>query len=191
MDFAFLGNTSNGSNGGRGFGGRTGGPPPPRTPPEMVYVTVKLSQVVVVDLPYQTPRATAIRNYCASFLLDSNNRRLIYFRRENGWTNIALDATPMEPKLTMEPAALCRLLDAKLTQCPDVQRVEFKSESGEVVTLDQIDVLPFMPLVGVSPPAPEVEVSGVEIHALVREAINKIEESTVDMARRHVFRWMK
>jgi len=185
MDFSFLGRGNNAPPQ-RGFGGRGGGQPRASTPPEVVNVVVTLCQIVKVDIPYMTPRSTTIRAYCASFLLDENNRRLLFFRKETGWTNVSLDATPAQPLLTMEPAKLCREIEAKFANCPDVQKVVFKTEDGMVVTCDQIDNLPFRPLVGTAEVPEEPEVTGTEIHQLVRDAINKVEEESASLHRQIV-----
>ena len=183
MDFSFLGRGNNASSQ-RGFGGRASSMQPrTSTPPEVVNVVVSLTQIVKVDIPYMTPRSTTIRAYCASFLLDENNRRLLFFRKETGWTNVSLEATPAQPLLTMEPAKLCRAIEAKLAACPDVQKVVFKTEDGTVVTCDEIDNLPFTPLVGTAEVPEEPEVTGTEIHQLVRDAINKVEEESASLHR--------
>ena len=69
------------------------------SPPEDVCATVYLNQIVHVDLPFNTARASAIRQYCGSFLVDDRGRRLLIFRKEtNGWTNIHHDSTALETK---------------------------------------------------------------------------------------------
>ena len=133
--FAFL----SGKNAARG-GLAPGARKMPATPAEDLIVVVDASQVVKVLLPFNTARAPAIRQYAQSYLVDENNRRVLIFRKdmEGGpaWTNIALDATAFEPKLTM---------------CPDIARIIFKSTGGAVLELSDIERMEFLPLVGVAP----------------------------------------
>ena len=107
------------------------------TPAEDLLVVVDASQVVKVLLPFNTARAPAIRQFAQAYLVDDNNRRVLIFRKEMeggpAWTNIALEATAQEPRLTMPPYELCVLVDAKMSMCPDVARVIFKSTGGAVL----------------------------------------------------------
>ena len=56
-----------GRGGGRGGGG--GGSPQVTTPRESVHAQVLSNKIVAVDLPYGTPRATAIRQFTNSRVL--------------------------------------------------------------------------------------------------------------------------
>ena len=53
-------------------------------------------------------------------------------RGQPGWSNIALDATPQAPSLTMEPLELCNLLETKMPVSPDVSKVTFKDAGARV-----------------------------------------------------------
>ena len=149
--FAFLSGKSAGSRGTLTNGSRK----LPATPAEDLLVVVDASQVVRVLLPFNTARAPAIRQYAQSYLVDENNRRVLIFRKDMdggpAWTNIALDATAYEPKLTMAPYELCVLVETKMSMCPDVARVLFKSTGGAVITLSDIERIEFLPLTGVAP----------------------------------------
>ena len=112
--FAFLA----GKNSGRG-GFSAAARKAPMTPAEDLLVVVDASQVVKVLLPFNTARAPAIRQFAQAYLVDDNNRRVLIFRKEMeggpAWTNIALEATAQEPRLTMPPYELCVLVDAKMS----------------------------------------------------------------------------
>ena len=105
------------------------------TPPEDVSAKFALSRVVTLEVPFNTPKAAAIRAFVSARLLTEDNRRLFIFRRETGntWTNIALDSTPAEPKITGEPAEIARKLESILAMCPDVNRVLLYDPDGNVV----------------------------------------------------------
>jgi hypothetical protein len=133
----------------------------PATPAENLVVFVDRSQVVKVMIPFNMNRAPAIRQFCQSYLVDSANRRVLVFRKDMdggpAWTNIALEATAQEPRLTMEPYELCVLIDAKMGMCPDVANVIFKAPDETVLQLADIERIDFLPLVGVAPePVAEV-----------------------------------
>lgn len=137
--FAFLSGKNGSSRGGFSNGARK----LPATPAEDLIVVVDASRVVKVLLPFNTARAPAIRQFAQSYLVDDQNRRVLIFRKdmEGGpaWTNIALDATAYEPKLTMAPYELCVLVETKMAMCPDIARVIFRSVSGTVITLADIN----------------------------------------------------
>ena len=119
------------------------------SPPEDVCATVYLNQIVHVDLPFNTARASAIRQYCGSFLVDDRGRRLLIFRKEtNGWTNIHHDSTAGQPKLTIDPVSFCEKLVSCLGSCPDVGRVKLYDESGAHIDVETVRLMPFAPLEG-------------------------------------------
>ena len=108
------------------------------SPRENVTAVFQLSQIVILRVPYGTPRSGAIRAFIAARLLNENNQRLFIFRRDTGnsWTTIALDATPSEPKLTAPPAEIARKLTTILTTCADVGTVTLFDESNNVLTAE-------------------------------------------------------
>ena len=56
----------------------------PATPAEDLVVKVYFSQIVMVGLPYNSPKAASIRQHAAAFLVDDNNRRVVVFRKDMG-----------------------------------------------------------------------------------------------------------
>ena len=128
----------------------------PTTPPENIRVVIATSQIVAVHLPFQTPRAAAVRQFMHARVLNQNNQKMFYWRREtnNLWTNIALDSRPDVPKLTATPVEAAIALTTVLTQCPDVGNVQLFTDSDppftNEITLEDVKAMVFDPI-GPSP----------------------------------------
>lgn len=135
----------------------------PATPPESIRAVFSTSQIVAVHLPFQTPRAAAVRQFMHARVLNNNNQKMFYWRREtnNLWTNIALDSRPDAPKITATPVEAATALTTVLTTCPDVGDVKLFTDSDPPVeiTLDDVKAMVFDPL-GPSPQHPLNEASG-------------------------------
>ena len=170
--------------GGRGNGGRgVGAAPALTTPREAVPATFHKSRVVVLHVPFQTPRASAIRQFVAARLLNENNQRLFVFRTATGntWTNISLASTPTNPALTAEPAEIARKLTTILTTCTDVSTVTLHNEEGAVITAEQVSNMTFDDLQDQAAAAPtdgntQADVTVAQLHQVVRDTYSKIEE---------------
>ena len=134
----------------------------PATPPEIIRATFSTSQIVAVSLPFQTPRAASVRQFMHARVLNKQNQKMFYWRREtnNLWTNIALDSRPDAPKITASPMEAATALTTVLTQCPDVGEVKLFNDADPPVeiTIDDINVMVFDPL-GPSPQYPTAEAS--------------------------------
>jgi hypothetical protein len=128
----------------------------PTTPPEIIRAVIATSQIVAVHLPFQTPRAAAVRQFMHARVLNKNNQKMFYWRREtnNLWTNIALDSRPDAPKLTATPVEAAIALTTVLTQCPDVGNVQLFTDSEppftNEITLEDVKAMVFDPI-GPSP----------------------------------------
>ena len=98
----------------------------------------------------------------AAFLLNERNERMFVFRPASGqmeatWTTVALDSTATVPKLTIDPYNACdRLVNILGKQCPDVSMVMLSDQYGNVITLEQVRAIPFIPLPGGLPGVTEM-----------------------------------
>ena len=186
LTFAHLNINGNGRNNQFGGGQRAVAPP---TPLEEVTVVVNVSQIVKVLLPFMTARAASIRQWAQARLVDSNGRRLIVFRPEPvGWTNVDLRSVPENPLLTMEPVQFTRECIDKLGQSPDVLRVILKNSAEEVITIEQVEAMAFLPLVAAMPnpeptPPPAVEINYNDLLAKVSQMIIVLDEMKINTAR--------
>lgn len=177
---------------GRGRG-RGGAPPVAVTAPrESVTAIFHVNKIVLVELPYMTPRSGPIRSFCQVRLLNEQNERLLVFRpnMNNSWTNIHLQSTAAAPRLTAQPDEMARKLCNVLTQCPDVSNVILKNEAGETLTMEQAIELPYQNLEdnavnqAVEEEVPDVSVT--QLAQLVRDVFERVVENEQAVERKLV-----
>ena len=90
------------------------------TPAEPVVIIVCATSIIKLTIPFGTPRAKAIRSYMHTNIVTADGAKIFIYTDASGWTNVALDSTLSEPKLTEEPAATVRAAKAAFTACTGV-----------------------------------------------------------------------
>ena len=119
-----------------------------KTPKEPVDAIAYKNQVVQLKIPFQTPRASEIRTFMHTHLLnDETQQRLFVFRKGNGWTNIHLEASAANPKITWLPHAILHKVFL-LEKCEAVSRLTVKKgagfdDEGATILFDDIEALDF------------------------------------------------
>ena len=114
-------------------------------PLERIRAIVSKKGIVGVAVPFQTPRANAVRQFIHARLLNRHNQKIFLWRAvmNNMWTNIALNSTPERPELTATPVECCILLMTVLIQCPDVGEVNLYDEEDKILSLDDVKRMEF------------------------------------------------
>ena len=86
-------------------------------PLERIRAIVSKKGIVGVAVPFQTPRANAVRQFIHARLLNRHNQKIFLWRAvmNNMWTNIALNSTPERPELTATPVECCIALMTALS----------------------------------------------------------------------------
>lgn len=128
-----------------------GTPAPPRTPPENCEAVLYQNQIVKLNIPHNTPRSKGIRDFIKTYMLNEKNERMFIFRTETGWTTIAFNSRPDVPVVTIHPIRCAEACTTVLVQCPDVATVTLKNANNDVMTLDQVRAMPFLPLPSQTP----------------------------------------
>jgi hypothetical protein len=121
------------------------------TPKEPVTLTCQKNQIFQLKLPFQTPRASGIREFMHSNMLNDDGKKLFIFRKETEWTNVALDASAEDPKTTWLPHATLHKVFL-FEHCQDVSKLTVKlgggfDEVGHIIEREDIEALEFDPLV--------------------------------------------
>lgn len=137
------------------FGAATKGKAP-STPLEGVSMTVHKNQICELHMPFNTPRAGAIRHWTATYCTNpATNVRLWVWRKNINWTTVALDSTNEMPKLTGTPAEIVLVTRREMNRCPEVSEFKVFDWNKNVITDDgTMEYMDFDPLVPVNEPAP-------------------------------------
>ena len=94
-------------------------------PREAVILVANKNQVITALIPYNSKQAATIRQHM-HLNITIDGQRVFLFRPINGWTNIALDATETNPKLTANPITALKLAYTKFNECTAVSSVTIK-----------------------------------------------------------------
>ena len=106
---------------------------------EAVMLVADKNQIITAIVPYNSPQAAAIRQHMHSNIT-VDGQRVFIFRQVNGWTNIALDSTAENPKLTADPITVLKLAFTKFSECTAVSTVTIKwAGTDENLTYEDID----------------------------------------------------
>lgn len=117
-------------------------------PKEDLTVKVALNQIVEVVVPFNTPRARAIRTHLNTHFLAPDGQRALIFRGlpVPAWTNIHKESTPTQPMVTMEPTVFCEKLMEIVPLSEDIGEVKFVDEHGKPIKYEDIRSFEFVPL---------------------------------------------
>jgi len=101
--------------------------------PEPVVLLVDKSQVITAMIPYNSKNAPLVRAHMHEHI-QHEGRKVFIFRAANGWTNIGLDSTAENPKLTCEPITTLKTAWAAFAACPHVGKltIRWKGEDKEL-----------------------------------------------------------
>jgi hypothetical protein len=108
------------------------------TAAEPVKLVVNPIQIIQAGIPFNTAKASAIRNHMHANIL-FNGQRIFIFRQGNGWTNISLNSTASDPALTCAPAEALKIAYTSFKSCPDVSDVTIEMVNGTTVNSSDID----------------------------------------------------
>jgi hypothetical protein len=118
-------------------------------PKEPIVATVQKNQIMQLDIPHQTPRAAGIRNYMHTHMLTDDQRplKIWVYRPATKWTNVALDSTTQDPKLTWLPHATLHKIFL-FEKCDDVSNVQVKkgpgfADEGQLILQEDIEGIEF------------------------------------------------
>lgn len=127
----------------------------PGGPPEQVELQVCLTQKVQSHIPYMTPRAGAIRAAMNANITTPEGNRIFMFRKDdNSWTNVAIDSTPHQPKITCDPIYAVEKAYNVFSRLSDVSNVKITDDAGKTITLADVKQLPFRSLEDVATDVP-------------------------------------
>ena len=108
-------------------------------PREPVTLVADKNQIITALIPYNSKQAAPIRLHMHSNIL-IDGQRVFIFRTINGWTNVSLESTESNPKLTADPITVLKLAHTKFSECPAVSTVTIKwAGSDEILTYEDID----------------------------------------------------
>ena len=116
-----------------------------------------------------------------------DGQRVFLFRPINGWTNIALDATETNPKLTANPITALKLAYTKFNECTAVSSVTIKWEgSDEILTYDDIDNMEdkFVALPESQTPIAETKTDAEFLMDKLNEIDKKIDDKIVELGKK-------
>ena len=86
--------------------------------------------------------AGKIREFMHEYVRNEEGQKIFIFRQVNGWTNIALDATEANPKLTADPITTLIKASTEFAKCSAVSKVEIKwSGTDEILGFDDIAMM--------------------------------------------------
>jgi hypothetical protein len=116
--------------------------------PEPVMLVAHTSQVITLEIPFNTPAASSIRSYMHTHCVTDEPpvKKLFIYRSNNGWTNIGLDSTEEAPKLTADVNYTLKTAWRTFNECPHVSTFTMRKEDGKEFVYDDIDSLTFDPL---------------------------------------------
>jgi hypothetical protein len=116
--------------------------------PEPVTLIAAKSQVITLNIPFNTPAAQSIRTYMHTHCVSDGvpAQKLFIYRSANGWTNIALDSTEQSPKLTADVYYTLKTAWRTFNDCSHVSNLTMRNEDGSTFEYDDIDKMEFIPL---------------------------------------------
>ena len=154
-------------------------------PLERIRAIVSKKGIVGVAVPFQTPRANAVRQFIHARLLNRNNQKMFLWRAvmNNMWTNIALNSTPERPELTATPVECCIALMTILIQCPDVGEVNLYDEEDKILMLDDVKRMEFDDLTMPGPMSVS-EAANMPLPSLPSPPLEAVVEKVNEIARK-------
>jgi hypothetical protein len=110
--------------------------------PEPVTLVADKSQVITAIIPFSTKMASKIREHMHEYVRNDEGQKIFIFRQVNGWTNISLEATEDNPKLTEDPIKTLIKAWTEFNRCPSVSKVDIKwTGSDTVLGYDDIPLM--------------------------------------------------
>ena len=152
-------------------------------PREPVTLIADKNQVITALIPYNSAHAAVIRQHMHSNIT-VDNQRLFLFRPVNGWSNVALDSTAENPKLTADPITVLKLAHTKFSECSAVSTVTIKwAGSEEVLNYEDIDKMEpmFIPLPESQGPVAEAKTEGEFLMDKLNEVDNKVDDKILGL----------
>ena len=152
-------------------------------PREPVTLIADKNQVITALIPYNSAHAAVIRQHMHSNIT-VDNQRLFLFRPVNGWSNIALDSTAENPKLTADPITVLKLAHTKFSECSAVSTVTIKwAGSDEVLNYEDIDNMEpmFIPLPESQGPVAEAKTEGEFLMDKLNEVDKKVDDKILGL----------
>ena len=149
-------------------------------PREPVTLIADKNQVITALIPYNSAHAAVIRQHMHSNIT-VDNQRLFLFRPVNGWSNVALDSTAENPKLTADPITVLKLAHTKFSECSAVSTVTIKwAGSDEVLNYEDIDKMEpmFIPLPESQGPVAEAKTEGEFL--MDKDKLNEVDKKVDD-----------
>jgi len=146
LSFSNMDAPDDGRNGGFGASVKGKGP---ATPLEAFSLKVNQTQIVEFLVPYNTPRAAAIRAWGSTYCIhELSGTRFMIFRPGSpaSWTNVSKESTAAAPKLTISPFDAVRIVRREMAKCPDVSSVTCTDWNGNAITENNIPYLALTPL---------------------------------------------
>ena len=120
-------------------------PQPKLVSKEEATLVANKNQIVTFVIPYNTTGAPHIRGFMHGNVL-VNNQRIFIYRAQSGWTNVALDSTADEPKLTCDPYLTLYTAYNEMNKCEHILRVNMRWADGTPINIDDVNQLEFDPL---------------------------------------------
>ena len=155
-------------------------------PREPVTLIADKNQVITALIPYNSAHAAVIRQHMHSNIT-VDNQRLFLFRPVNGWSNVALDSTAENPKLTADPITVLKLAHTKFSECSAVSTVTIKwAGSDEVLNYEDIDKMEpmFIPLPESQGPVAEAKTEGEFLMDKLNEVDKKVDVKILELGKK-------
>ena len=152
-------------------------------PRESVTLVADKNQIITAIIPYNSPQAAPIRQHMHSNIT-IDGQRVFIFRPVNGWTNIALNSTAENPKLTADPITVLKLAHTKFSECSAVSTVTIKwAGSDEVLNYEDIDKMEpmFIPLPESQGPVAEAKTEGEFLMDKLNEVDKKVDDKILEL----------
>ena len=152
-------------------------------PRESVTLVADKNQIITAIIPYNSPQAAPIRQHMHSNIT-IDGQRVFIFRPVNGWTNIALNSTAENPKLTADPITVLKLAHTKFSECSAVSTVTIKwAGSDEVLNYEDIDNMEpmFIPLPESQGPVAEAKTEGEFLMDKLNEVDKKVDDKILGL----------
>ena len=155
-------------------------------PRESVTLVADKNQIITAIIPYNSPQAAPIRQHMHSNIT-IDGQRVFIFRPVNGWTNIALNSTAENPKLTADPITVLKLAHTKFSECSAVSTVTIKwAGSEEVLNYEDIDNMEpmFIPLPESQGPVAEAKTEGEFLMDKLNEVDKKVDDKILELGKK-------
>ena len=157
-------------------------------PRESVTLVADKNQIITAIIPYNSPQAAPIRQHMHSNIT-IDGQRVFIFRPVNGWTNIALNSTAENPKLTADPITVLKLAHTKFSECPSVSSVSIKwAGTEDVKTYEDIDQMEpmFTPLPESQDPVAEgqAKTEGEFLMDKLNEVDKKVDDKILELGKK-------